>query len=145
MSTTAATIETIKSLLGEKIEAWADEQFFNVGEGNISTDALELLDIDEDEAIERFGEEITDLLCKVEVSLELESFEVERATRWDPGFSVSEGWLSVIFTGPEVNPKDFGGWTTTFGNGSVQIAEGKLDPEDGLHAGLTWQKVKVAA
>jgi hypothetical protein len=147
MSTTAKTIETIKTILGDAIEAWADEQFSCGHDGSSSVDALELLDIDEDEAIARFGESVSDLLCKVEIDMNLENIEVERQTYWDPGYWVSRGEISVTFSGTEVDTNDFTGWHTTgFSNGRkyVEIASGTLEPEDGLCDGLAWKKVKAA-
>lgn len=70
--------------LTTKLEAWA----WNAGEGTSQTSGLELLDIDEDEAIARYGEAGNDILCR-QITAELDYRTIYRATYYEPG----EGYL----------------------------------------------------
>lgn len=76
---TALPIEELEVKLGE----WAWE----AGEGHTETNGLELLDIDEDEAVARYGEAAAEILCAT-ITASLEYHCTYRQT-WD---CPEEGW-----------------------------------------------------
>lgn len=107
-ATTATEALPVETLVA-KLTDWA----WNVGEGTAHTDGLELLGIDEDEAVARYGEAGSNILCR-QITADLEYRVAYRATYYQPeeGYAVGSVWIET--------------WDGDF------IAEAPFEGEDGL-------------
>jgi hypothetical protein len=77
MTITATTTDLPTAELDKLLTDWA----WNRDEGTSETSGLELLDIDEDEAVARYGEDGNDRLCRL-ITLNLE-YRVAYRQTWD--------------------------------------------------------------
>lgn len=114
MNTATATEALPIAQLASELEDWAN----HAGEGTHETNGLELLGIDEDEAVARYGVEAADRLCYT-ITASLEYHVAYRGSYYEPeeGYCYGNVWIDNL-------------------DGDC-IAEGDYAGEDGLDADTT--------